>query len=564
MGSTLSFPFSVVPRALAKEFDGACSRLDSARFASLLWNRQLDVWNTDARTRTLIANRLGWLQAIDFVTPLVPRLRTFAESVTQSGFTDIVLLGMGGSSLAPEVLRQVLSHPDRTPRFRVLDSVDPDAVRGAMAQARDTLFILASKSGTTIEPNVMAEEARRRVIAEGHANWGTRFVAITDPDTALHRRAVAEGFRDVFVNPADIGGRYSALSLFGMVPAALMGLDVEKLLAGARAMESACRVERAADNPGLALGALMGAGAQSGRDKLTLWMAPRLQSFGLWVEQLIAESTGKQGKGVVPVTGEPADLRLGNDRVVIALSAGELEAPGRDRLQSEDVPHAVLEMPDAASLGAEFLRWEVATAAAGWLLDINPFDEPNVQQAKDATRVLLDHYRQHHQLPHPEAHGSSNGARLTLTEPAVAALGGEPADSFLRVVQPTDYVALLAYLPSDDPKWERALQALRLAIAARTGTATSVGYGPRYLHSTGQLHKGGAANGVFIIITADPKEDLAIPGEPYSFGVLEMAQALGDFQSLERTGRRGLFIRFQQRNVEQLQQFASRFAAAGL
>ncbi len=376
---------------------------------------------------------------------------------------------------------------------------------------------------------------------------------------------MAEGFRDVFVNPADIGGRYSALSLFGMVPAALMGLDLERLLSGARAMEEACRIERAADNPGLALGALMGAGAHAGRDKLTLWVAPQLQSFGLWVEQLVAESTGKHGKGVVPVTGEPDDLRLGTDRVVVALSAGELKAPGLSRLQSEeDIPHAVLEIPDAATLGAEFLRWEVATAAAGWLLDINPFDEPNVQQAKDATRVLLDHYRHQRQLPYPEPHGSSNGARLTLTEPALAALGGEPADSFLRLVQPADYVALLAYVPSDDPSWENALQSLRLAVAARTGTATTVGFGPRYLHSTGQLHKGGAPNGVFIIITADPKDDLPIPGEPYSFGVLEMAQALGDFQSLERTGRRALFVRFPQRDVEQFRQFASRWVGAGL
>jgi hypothetical protein len=408
----------------------------------------------------------------------------------------------------------------------------------------------------------MAEEARRRVIAEGHANWGTRFVAITDQDTALHRRAVAEGFRDVFVNPTDIGGRYSALSLFGMVPAALMGLDIERLLSGARAMEEACRLEHTAENPGLALGALMGAGAQAGRDKLTLWLAPQLQSFGLWVEQLVAESTGKRGKGVVPVTGEPADLPLGNDRVVVALSAGEHKAPGLDRLHGEEIPHAVLEMPDVWTLGAEFLRWEVATAAAGWLLDINPFDEPNVQQAKDATRVLLDHYRQQRQLPHPEPHGSANGARLTLTEPALAALGGEPADSFLRVTQRTDYVALLAYLPSDDPKWEQALQSCRLAIGKRTGTATSLGYGPRYLHSTGQLHKGGQSNGVFIIVTADPADDLPIPEEPYSFGVLEMAQALGDFQSLDRTGRRALFVRFLQRDVDQFRQFADRLAGS--
>ena len=439
-------PFTIAPRSLVKEFDAACARLDSVQFSSALWERKLDVWSSDPKTRQLIANRLGWLQAIEFVTPIVPRLRTFADAVTHGGFTDVVLLGMGGSSLAPEVLRQVVGPADKGLRFRVLDSVDPDAVRAAMDRPRDTLFVLASKSGSTIEPNVMAEEARRRVIAEGHTDWGKRFVAITDQDTALHRRAVADGFRDVFVNPSDIGGRYSALSLFGMVPAALMGLDIEGLLATASAMEQACRLDRASDNPGLALGAMMGAAARSGRDKLTLWVPQQLQSFGLWVEQLVAESTGKHGTGVVPVTGEAADSRFGDDRFVVALSVGGLQAPGVDRLAGSDVPHALLEMPHVIALGAEFLRWEIATAAAGLLLGINPFDEPNVQQAKDATRVLLDHYRQHHQLPFPESHGSSNGARLTLTQTAVEALGGSAADGFLQVVKATDYVALLAYV----------------------------------------------------------------------------------------------------------------------
>ena len=558
----LSLPFTITPRSLTKPFDAACARLDSAQFASSLWSRRLDVWTADPAVRQLIANRLGWLTALDFVTPLVPRMRAFADSVAQSGFTDVVLLGMGGSSLAPEVLRQVLCAPDRTPRFRVLDSVDPDAVRTAMARAKDTLFVLASKSGSTIEPNVMAEEAKRRVIAEGHADWAKRFIAITDPDTALHKRAVSEGFRDVFVNPPDIGGRYSALSLFGMVPAALMGLDIDALLARARAMDQACRAERASENPGLALGALMGAGALSGRDKLTLWVPPQLQSLGLWVEQLVAESTGKHGKGVVPITGEPPDLKLGDDRVVVGVSVGAQKAPGVDRLGVEEVPHASLEMPDLVSLGAEFLRWEVATATAGLLLDINPFDEPNVQQAKDATRVLLDQYQQQRQLPFPESHGSSNGARLTLTEPAVEALGGNPADAFLRVAKAGDYIALLAYLPSDDPRWEQALHAFRQAIATRSAKATSVGFGPRYLHSTGQLHKGGAANGVFIIITADATEDLAIPGAPYSFGVLETAQALGDFQSLDRTARRGLLVRLSKRDVDQFERVAKQLVEA--
>jgi len=488
----LSLPFTISPRSLAKPFDAACARLDSAQFASSLWSRRLDVWTSDPAVRQLIANRLGWLTALDFVAPLVPRMRAFADSVTQNGFTDVVLLGMGGSSLAPEVLRQVLCSPARNPRFRVLDSVDPDAVRAAMARAKNTLFVLASKSGSTIEPNVMAEEAKRRVIGEGHGDWAKRFIAITDQDTALHRRAVSEGFRDIFVNPSDIGGRYSALSLFGMVPAALMGLDLDGLLTRARVMEQACRVDRASENPGV--------GAQ--------------------------------------------------------------KAPGLHRLEVEDVPHASLEMPDLVSIGAEFLRWEVATATAGLLLDINPFDEPNVQQAKDATRGLLDRYQQQHQLPFPEAHGSSSGARLTLTEPAVEALGGSSADAFLQVAKAGDYVALLAYLPSDDPQWENALQTFRQAIATRSAKATSVGFGPRYLHSTGQLHKGGAPNGVFIIITADATEDLAIPEAPYSFGVLETAQALGDFQSLDRTGRRGLLVRLSKRDVDQFEGVAKQLVEA--
>ena len=554
------FPFVISPGSLAAEFDAACTRLDSLQFSAALWGRRLDAWTSDPATQQLVANRLGWLQAIDFVTPLVPRLQAFTDSVVRGGFTDVVLLGMGGSSLAPEVLRRVLCPADRMPRFQVLDSVDPDAVRAAMVRARDTLFILASKSGSTIEPNVMAAEARRRVIAEGHADWNTRFVAITDQDTALHRRAVSERFRDVFVNPSDIGGRYSALSLFGMVPAALMGLDVEALLAAARSMEHACRIDRAADNPGFALGALMAAGARAGRDKLTLRVPPELDSFGLWVEQLVAESTGKHGKGIVPITGEPSDARLGEDRLVVAMSAGSLKAPGVDRLDSEGVPNALLEMPDLMALGAEFLRWEIATATAGLLLDINPFDEPNVQQAKDATRALLDRYREQHRLPFPEPHGSRRGARMTLTEPAIAAQAGAPVDAFLEVVQPTDYVALLAYVPPDDPAWESALQTFRLSIAARCATATTVGYGPRYLHSTGQLHKGGAANGVFIIITADPTEDLPIPDEPYSFGVLEMAQALGDFESLDRTGRRALLVRLERRDVQLFTDIAAHVA----
>ena len=549
--------FRVSPGSLASAFQQACDRLERAAFAEALWSRRLEVWTDDPSTRRLIANRLGWLGAIEFITPQVPRLRAFAESIRSERFTDIVLLGMGGSSLAPEVLRRVLGVADGYPRFRMLDSVDPDAVRAAMEQAATSLFILASKSGTTIEPNVMAAEARQRLIAAGQANWASRFIAITDPDTALHRRAVDEGFRDVFVNPADIGGRYSALSFFGMVPAALMGVDLDALLTSAREMESACRLPAAADNAGLALGAMMAAGAGAGRDKLTLLLPDRLQSLGLWVEQLVAESTGKHGKGVVPIAGETSDASLGSDRVVVAVTLGT-DAPDLDRARAAGAPLVELQMPDVAAIGAEFLRWEVATAAAGLLLDINPFDEPNVQQAKDATGRLLDAYRSSRRLPIPEPDGSLEGARLTLSAAARDQLSGASADAFFATLQPSDYVGLLAYLPPDTPTFDGPLQEFRNSIATRMRCATMFGYGPRYLHSTGQLHKGGANNGVFVVITAEPEHDLEIPGEPFSFAVLEMAQAVGDFQSLDRAGRRALLVHLPARDVEQLRRVTAR------
>jgi glucose-6-phosphate isomerase len=548
--------YSIAPGSLADAFARASGRLDDLRFAHALWNRQLDVWTTDADVRKKIANRLGWLGAIDFVQPHLQRLTAFADSVRTSGLSQVVLLGMGGSSLAPEVMRQVFGVREGYPKFRMLDSVDPTAVRNALAQADSSLFVLASKSGSTIEPNVMAAEAMQRLRSAGVSDPGLRFVAITDEGTALHRRAMDERFRDVFVNPSDIGGRYSALSFFGMVPAALMGIDVERMLTLAREMESACRQDAVAANPGLALGALMAAGALNRRDKLTLLVPERLASLGLWVEQLVAESTGKHGKGVVPITGEPSSARYGNDRVlVIVRLAGEAPAlpAGADGL-----PTATIDMPDVTSLGAEFLRWEIATAAAGVLMDINPFDEPNVQQAKDATRALLDVYVQQKRLPMPEPTASFKGIRLATSRAVTEADPGAGAEEFLQAVAPGDYCGLLAYLPPDADTLAEALHTLRAGIAGRCGCATMFGYGPRYLHSTGQLHKGGANNGVFIVITADSDDDLPVPGERFSFGVLELAQGVGDFQSLDRTGRRALHVHLPGRDPELLREVTRR------
>ena len=536
-----------------------CARLDERRFVDALWSGRPDAWTPDPAIQDKIRNRLGWLRAIEWVEPLLPRVKEGAERIRAEGPADIVLLGMGGSSLAPEVMRRVLDVAPGYPRFRMLDSVDPDAVRDAMANASSSLFVLASKSGSTIEPNVMAAEARKRIIASGEARWGSRFVAITDEHTDLHRRAVAEGFREIFVNPPDIGGRYSALSFFGLVPAALMGADVEALISQARAMDAACRTSPANANPGLALGAFMAAGALGGRDKLTLLVPEHFASFGLWVEQLVAESTGKHGKGIVPITGE-RDAASTDDRtcVVVSLAGQRPDSRALEHLLASGAPVFEIDVPDAGALGAEFLRWEVATATAGLLLEINPFDEPNVQQAKDATRALLDSYRTSGRLSAREPHAVVDGIQLTLSTAAEDQLAGAGAEAFLQLIRAGDYFGLLAYLPPDREPFESALQSARATVARAARCATMFGYGPRYLHSTGQLHKGGANNGVFVIITASVGADLPVDGEPFSFGVLEMAQALGDFASLDTTGRRALHVHLPRRDVELLRRVFDR------
>ena len=550
---------SVEPGAAGAYIDAAFSRLAQFRFAEALWSRTLEVWSTDSAVQQKIAHRLGWLRAVEFVTPGLDRVRGFAEGVRAGGFSDVVLLGMGGSSLAPEVMRQVHGVAPGYPRFRMLDSVDPAAVRDAMTHADTSLFVFASKSGGTIEPNVMAAEARRRVEAAGHRPWGSRFVAVTDENTALHQRARAEQFRDIFLNPADIGGRYSVLSYFGVVPAALIGADVDRLLAGARAMADACHAADPRTNPGVALGGFMAGSAEAGRDKLTLVVSPRLASFGLWVEQLIAESTGKQGKGIVPIAGEAPGVRLGKDRagVIVQLGSEPPDAATIEQLRASGAPIFTIHMDDATALGVEFFRWEVATAVCGWLLRINPFDEPNVQQAKDATRALLETYTTTRQLPTPSPHASSNGVRFTLSSAAESALGSAAPEQFLKTIGETDYVGLLAYVSPNATDLAAALATFRMELGKRIATATMFGYGPRYLHSTGQLHKGGPNNGVFIVVLATPAEDLPIPGEAYSFGVLEAAQAVGDFQALERTGRRALLVQLPSPDVAAFERVAA-------
>jgi transaldolase/glucose-6-phosphate isomerase len=514
---------------------------DADRAAAGLWRRDPSVWSTDAAVQKAIADRLGWMSSPALMADSIGRLRAFADSVKRDGFTDVVLLGMGGSSLAPEVLRAVIGIAPGWPQFHMLDSTDPAAVRAVDTPPATTLYLLASKSGGTIEPNVLAAHFKQRLIDAGAARWADHFVAITDPGTALHRRARDEKFRDVFENPADIGGRYSALSFFGMVPAALMGQDIGEIISWGLAMLAACdpASSPAPQNPATALGLTMGVGAAAGVDKLTLIVPPSLDAFGLWVEQLIAESTGKRGKGIVPIAGEPvADAtKYGRDRLFVRVHAGGNEASAAPA----GATVVDLDLPDPLALGAEFVRWEVATAVAGALLGIDPFDQPNVQQAKDATQALLTQFKSSGTLPIPAPdRTTSNGTALTVSA-AVKQRGRaiDPA-TLLSLLADGDYFALLAYVSPADQALAAALRTLRRSVRDATRAATMFGYGPRYLHSTGQLHKGGPNSGVFLLISATPQPDLAIPGEPFSFGTLELAQAVGDFGALDASGRRAM------------------------
>ena len=535
---------------LSPDAAGAVSSATAAaeRAAAGLWKGDPSVWSADEGTRKEIADRLGWMSSPLLMADSIERLHTFAGSIKRNGFSDVVLLGMGGSSLAPEVLRAVVGVAPGWPRLHMLDSTDPAAVRAVSTAEDRTLYLVASKSGTTIEPNSLAAHFRQRLQDAGVPRWSDHFVAITDPGTELERRARAEHFRDLFINPPDIGGRYSALSFFGMVPAVLMGQDVGAIVGWSLAMLAAAEPDSTGplSNPAVALGLVMGACARAGRDKLTLIAPPELDAFGLWIEQLIAESTGKDGRGIVPIAGEPlggSDV-YGADRVFVRMrisgASGEEQRDAQvNAIRATRAPVVEIELPETKALGAEFMRWEIATAIAGALLEINPFDQPNVQQAKDATNGLLREFKTKGQLPVAAPDKAVGSIALTLTAVARSALPASGADALLTLLKPGDYFALLAYV-GPDPALAAELQRFRDEVRDHAHVATMFGYGPRYLHSTGQLHKGGPASGVFVLISATPGQDVVIPGESFSFGTLEQAQATGDFASLDAAGRRAV------------------------
>ena len=491
-----------------------------------LWERDPTVWKEDAAVGEKIRNRLGWLASPAQLRAETNNLSQFAGEVKQAGFAHALLLGMGGSSLCPEVCRNTYGVAPGYLDLRVVDTTDPAAI-AACQRAVDlgrTLFINASKSGTTVESASLARYFFDQVPR------GEQFVAITDPGTALDQEGQKRGFRRVFRNAADIGGRYSALSYFGLVPAALLGADIGPLMERAEAMAKACGpAVPARQNPGVALGVSLAELAAGGRDKVTFVLSPRIADFGNWVEQLLAESTGKEGKGLVPVVGEPLGPPqvYGDDRVFVAmLLEGADNSAMETQLQAlERAGHPVyrLLLKDTLDLGGEFFRWEVATAACGAAMHINPFDEPNVVESKNNTTRLLKQFEAEGRLPEEPSGRPEAVAR------------------FLEQAHPGDYVALLAFLHMR-PDYVARLQEIRLRLRDATRMATTLGFGPRYLHSTGQLHKGGPNTGLFLLLTADDAEDLAVPGQPYTFGILKRAQALGDLEALRRRERRVMHL----------------------
>ena len=493
------------PETVANRIDTALAEADSENIQERIIAKDASVWTTDDSVAKMIGNSLGWLNVAGEMLGVADELREFAEDVRHK-FKHVMVCGMGGSSLCPEMLARTFGHQAGFPELLVLDSTDPDVI-ASFAERIDVkkcLFVIASKSGTTTEPNVFFKFWYDRVKS------GENFVAITDPGTPLVETARDHGFRQTFLNQADIGGRYSALSYFGMVPAALMGLDISRLLDFQPNYEEA-----------LKLGVAIGECANAGRDKLTFVIDPQLETLGLWIEQLIAESTGKQGKGIVPVVGETlGDPSVyGDDRVFVSIS---LPYSNRNLSAFANTGHPVIqrELTDLYHLGAEFFAWEFATACAGWRLGINPFDQPNVQEAKDATKELLAEFTKNRRLP-------DTTPETSLTD---------AVKSQLASIKPGDYIAFLNYT-EETPELNRKLQDIRTWLRDTTHCATTIGYGPRFLHSTGQLHKGGPDSGVFFQLGAKDAVDFPVPGEAYSFSVLKEAQALGDFRALKARGR---------------------------
>jgi glucose-6-phosphate isomerase len=520
-----------------------------------LWRGDPTLWTSDDEDKWV-----GWLSIVEDQLKQLPQLAAAATDAAKAGFTHALLLGMGGSSLCPEVLKTTYGRQPGHPELHVLDSTDPAQIKSIENQVdlAKTLCIVASKSGSTLEPNIFKQyffDRMQQVVGKDKA--GEHFIAITDPGSKMQQVAERDHFRKIFFGITSIGGRYSALSNFGMVPAAVMGLDLSKFLQRTNEMVQACKPEVPADqNPGAVLGAILGTLGNLGRNKVTIITSAGIHDLGAWLEQLIAESTGKIGKGLVPVDREAlgAPEVYGNDRVFVHLRlANEPDTAQTQKLEalrSAGHPVVEIELADTYDLGQEFFRWEIATAAAGSILKINPFNQPDVEASKIVTRQLTEAYEKTGKLPEESPIFDADGIKL-FTDARNAANLKDLAGSdrsltgFLRAhlsqLKQGDYMALLGYIEMNGAHEEK-LQAMRHAVRDRKHVATCLGFGPRFLHSTGQAYKGGPNSGVFLQITCDDANDLPVPGQKYTFGIVKAAQARGDFQVLAERKRRALRV----------------------
>ena len=515
-----------------------------------IWAKDASVWTDDDE-----AKWLGWLDSVEAELGKVQEYKDFTEDVKSAGFTDVLLMGMGGSSLCPEVLSVTFG----VKNFHVLDSTVPAQIKAIESKLdlEKTLFIVASKSGSTLEPNTFKQYFFERVSEKvGKENAGKQFVAITDPNSKMQKVAESDGFRKIFFGNAEIGGRFSALSPFGMTAAAAMGLDVEDFLRRASKMVADCKTEFADGNAGALLGVILGVCQTHGRDKLTIFTSPEIYDVGAWLEQLIAESTGKQDVSIIPVDREPL-LEIedySDDRIFAYLKLKDSKENHLDEkidaLASLGHPVVKIELAEKENLGQEFFRWEFATAVAGAIMQINPFNQPDVESAKIEARKITEKYEETGELPAESPIFEGDGVKLftsvSYAESLEKGIEGDKSlkkyiESHLAHLQENDYFALLAYIEMN-AEHEELLTQIREKVLLKKLTATCLGFGPRFLHSTGQAYKGGANSGVFLQITSDDAEDFEVPGQKYTFGVVKAAQARGDFQVLLDRERRALRV----------------------
>jgi transaldolase/glucose-6-phosphate isomerase len=544
-----------LPESLATAVKATTADWQSGGKMQRLWQRDAKLW-----TGSDEANWLGWLDVVEEQLAQHDQLVKLAKEIQARGFQDVLLLGMGGSSLCPEVLRMTFGRVTHFPTLHVLDSTDPGQVKAIehLIDIPKTLFIVSSKSGTTLEPNIFKQYFFERTKqAVGAVKVGSQFIAITDPGSKMQQVAESDRFLHVFFGRPSIGGRYSALSNFGMVPAAIIGVDTKKFLDRAAAMVKACGpAVSVEENPGAALGVVLGPAANAGRDKVTIITSPGIADLGAWLEQLLAESTGKIGKGIIPVDKEhltTPDI-YGNDRVFVYVRLESSPDADQDAkvaaIEKAGHPVVRIAMPDIYDLGAEFFRWEIATAVAGSIIGINAFNQPDVEASKIATRELTSAYEKTGSLPAEKPVVEDSGVKLFTDEKNAAELaklaGGDQSlagyiKAHLSRIKAGDYFAVLGYIQMNG-EHEQSLQTIRHAVRDKKRVATCLGFGPRFLHSTGQAYKGGPNSGVFLQITCDDSVELPVPGQKYTFGIVKAAQARGDFQVLADRGRRALRV----------------------